>query len=573
MWPILRGIVMRLYKRSAPAKERVGLLCRVLGAVFPAMINIENRTIDDVFQDAATRWPGADFLCAPVLDGAPVRTLTFVQTAAAVAAVAESLTRAGYGPGHRAAVLLGTRPEHYIVKLALNRIGMSCVPVNPDYHAEELAYLLEDSGAIIAIADAPRAALMLAAIAAADVAPPFAAYEALTTAPPLAQSAPTGGMISADSEASLLYTSGTTGRPKGCILSHEYELMCGAVYRDIGQPVALRIGGDRILNPLPAFHINAGIVTFFAALLTGNCLIQPERFRASTWWSDVEETRATVFHYLGVVIAVLLADRDAGPEQLSNIRVGFGAGVEPALHVEFERRFGVPLIECWGMTEMCRVLTVDQEPRMIDTRAMGRPRDDLEIMVVDAEDHEVARGVAGEMVLRHSAATPRKGAFSGYLNKPEATEGVWRGGWFHTGDTVTMAEDGMLIFVDRAKNIIRRAGENIAAAEVENRLFADPRVINVACVAAPDEVREEEVMACIVLAPDAPRDEATARSLFDHAAAGMAYFKPPGWVLFVDELPVTGTQKVVKHKIFDADEDPRERPGIFDFRHLKKRNS
>ncbi|MGB0507046.1 MAG: AMP-binding protein [Pikeienuella sp.] len=537
------------------------------------MLDIQNQTIDNVFQAAATQWPDADFLCAPATDGVPVRNLTFAETAKAVNELADSLINAGYGPGHRAAVLLGTRPEHYIVKLALNRIGMSCVPVNPDYHAAELAYLLEDSGAILAIADTPRMALMAAGIEASNVSPTLSAYETLTTAPPPAQTAPPQTEITPDTEASLLYTSGTTGRPKGCILSHEYELMCGAVYRDVGKPVALRVGGDRILNPLPAFHINAGIVTFFAALLTGNCLIQPERFSASTWWDDVKDTGATVFHYLGVVIAVLLADRDAGPEKLSNIRVGFGAGVEPALHVEFERRFGIPLIECWGMTEMCRVLTVDQEPRMIDTRAMGRARDDLEIKVVDADDAEVPPGTAGEMVLRHSASTPRKGAFSGYLNKPEATEEAWRGGWFHTGDTVTMGGDGMLFFVDRAKNIIRRAGENIAAAEVENRLFADPRVINIACVAAPDDMREEEVMACIVLASDCARDEATARSLFEHAAAGMAYFKPPGWILFVDELPVTGTQKVVKHKIFAADEDPRERPGIFDFRHLKKRPS
>lgn len=535
------------------------------------MPDIQNQTIDGVFAEAVRRWPDAEFLCAPAVGDAPVRTLTFAETAAQVAALADSLTSAGYGAGHRAAVLLGTRPEHYIVKLALNRIGASMVPVNPDYHPAELAYLLEDSAAVIAIADQPRAALMKAGIEAANAAPVFAPFEALTTAPPQASTPPPGAAISPDSEASLLYTSGTTGRPKGCILSHEYELMCGAVYRDVGQPVALRVGGDRILNPLPAFHINAGIVTFLAALLTGNCLIQPERFSAGSWWKDIQDTGATVFHYLGVVISVLLADRDAGPQNLGDLRVGFGAGVEPALHVEFERRFGIPLIECWGMTEMCRVLTVDQEPRMIDTRAMGRARDDLEVMVVDADDRETPRGVPGEMVVRHSAATPRRGAFSGYLNKPDATEEAWRGGWFHTGDTVTMDESGMLFFVDRAKNIIRRAGENIAAAEVENRLFADDRIINVACIAAPDDVREEEVMACIVLAPDVPRDQKTAQSLFDHAAAGMAYFKPPGWILFVDELPVTGTQKVVKHKIFAPDEDPRERAGIYDFRHLKKR--
>ncbi len=128
----------------------------------------------------------------------------------------------------------------------------------------------------------------------------------------------------------------------------------------------------------------------------------------------------------------------------------------------------------------------------------------------------------------------------------------------------------MIYFVDRAKNIIRRAGENIAAAEVENVLFDDPpNVVNVACIAVPDPVREEEVMACIVPAPGVAADKGTARAIFDAAFAQMAYYKPPGWVRFMAELPVTGTQKVVKHRIFGADEDPFF--GAFDFRELKKR--
>lgn len=537
------------------------------------MITIDGRTIDDVFAMAVANWPDAAFLAAPASATRPTYDITFSEAEAAVAGIAAALTDAGYGNGTRIALLLGARPEHYLVKLAANRIGASIVPINPDYRPAELAYVLEDSAAALAIVDPQHTDLMRQALAEVPAPPPLAPFETLTTSLPRAACPSQNTPPTPDTESSLLYTSGTTGRPKGCILSHEYELMCGDSYRLARDPIALRMNGDRILNPLPAFHINAGIVTFFGALLTGNCLIQPERFSASTWWQDIADTRATVFHYLGVVISVLLADRDAGPEKLAHLRVGFGAGVEPALHVEFERRFGIPLIECWGMTEMCRVLVVDQEPRMIDTRAMGRPRDGLEVMVVDETGGEVARGTPGEMVVRHSAETPRKGAFSGYLNKPDATAEAWRGGWFHTGDTVTMDDSGMVFFVDRAKNIIRRAGENIAAAEVENCLFEDPRVTAVACLAVPDDIREEEVMACIVLAPDTARDQATARALFDHAFARIAYFKPPGYVLFVDELPVTGTQKVVKHKIFAEGEDPLSRPGIFDFRHLKKRGA
>lgn len=535
------------------------------------MIRIDSLTVDQAFVAAAGRWPDNPFVIAPETDLAPIRILTYADMEQAVSALADALMAAGYGRGLRAAVLVGATPEHYMIKLALARIGMSCVPVNPDYTAGELAYLLEDSGAVLAITADRYGAQMREGIAAATSDPRFVLIDDLLERLPLVPqgASPSPGPVVPSDEASLLYTSGTTGRPKGCILSHEYELMVGESYAGAGGLISLREGRERILNPLPAFHINAGILTFLAALQTGNALIQPERFSARTWWRDVADCGATVFHYLGVVISVLLADEQTGPEVTANLRMGLGAGVDPSLHGIFEDRFGLPLIEVWGMTEMCRMLHVSQEPRLIDTRAMGRARADLECRVVDEADRDVAPGTPGQLIIRHSEATPRKGFFSGYLNKHEATDEVWAGGWFHTGDTVTMNEDGMIFFVDRAKNIIRRAGENIAAAEVENVLFDDPMVVNVACIAVPDPLREEEVMACVVPAPGVAPDEASARAIFDAAARQMAYYKPPGWVRFMEALPVTGTQKVVKHRIFGDGEDPFA--GAFDFRALKKR--
>ena len=537
------------------------------------MIDIDGKTVDQTFCEAAGRWPEAPFVIAPETARAPIRSLSYADMEQAVTALAAAFLAAGYGRGLRAAVLVGATPEHYMIKLALNRVGMSCVPVNPDYHPAELAYLLDDSGAVLAIAADGFGAQMRAGIAAAAAQPRFVLVDDLLERLPPAPSGAllTPGSVTPQDEASLLYTSGTTGRPKGCILSHEYELMVGDTYARCGGLVSLREGAERILNPLPAFHVNAGVLTFFAAMLSGNALIQPERFSARTWWRDVEACGATVFHYLGVVISVLLAEEGTGPEVTGKLRIGLGAGVDPSLHGVFEDRFGLPLIEVWGMTEMCRMIHVSQEPRLIDTRAMGRARDDLQVRVVDERGQDVPPGTPGQMLIRHSDQTPRKGFFSGYLNKPEATDEAWAGGWFHTGDTVTMDESGMVFFVDRSKNIIRRAGENIAAAEVENVLFDDPRVVNVACLAVPDPVREEEVMACIVLAEGVAADDATARAIFDAAFARMAYYKPPGWVRFLEALPVTGTQKVVKHKIFGDGSDVFE--DAFDFRDLKKRSS
>jgi acyl-coenzyme A synthetase/AMP-(fatty) acid ligase len=177
------------------------------------------------------------------------------------------------------------------------------------------------------------------------------------------------------------------------------------------------------------------------------------------------------------------------------------------------------------------------------------------------------------MVLRHSAATPRRGCFSGYLKDEAATEAGWRGGWFHTGDTVRRSPDGMLHFVDRKKNIIRRSGENIAAAEVEAILLTHPDVRQAAVMAVKDEVREEEVLACIVLNEPLPPQavQRVADALFAHCNERLAYFKAPGWMHFVDSLPTTGTQKIQKHVIYPGGIDPRTVAGVIDLRARKRR--
>ena len=534
-------------------------------------MNKQDLTIFKSFEDICRKTPSAPFLISPSRNQKGMTTFSYQETFEKANKISTIFLDNGYGNNLRVATLLGSTPAHYIVKLALNKIGVSVVPINPDYSPDETAYLLADSGSVLAICAEYYVQQLKTAIAYKDLSVPIVTYDEIETIQTLKPLSDLGAQVHGKTEASLLYTSGTTGRPKGCILSHEYELMCGEVYANIGAPISLSFGKDKILNPLPSYHINAGIVTFFAAMLTGNSLIQPERFSISSWWEDINETEATIFHYLGVIIAVLLSDQSATKASLGKLRVGFGAGVEPALHQEFETRFGIPLIECWGMTEMCRVLYNNEEPRQIHTRAMGRPREDLQVKVVDESDQEVEIGMPGEMVVRHSEKTPRAGAFSGYLNKEKETEEAWKNGWFHTGDTVTMDETGMLYFVDRAKNIIRRAGENIAAAEVENCLFEIEFVSKIACIAVKDDIREEEVMACVVLEDGKKESKEVAEILFNHALEKMAYFKAPGYILFMDDLPVTGTQKVVKHKIFEPEIDPRNLTGVFNFTHLKKR--
>ncbi|WP_211908886.1 AMP-binding protein [Tardiphaga alba] len=539
------------------------------------MIAIDDRTtIGEAFQLAAAAYGPRPFLAAPV---GPHRAyhqqgyeIDFATAAREVQQLCEAYKSRGFGHGHRIAMLLDNRPEHLLHKLALNTLGISCVPVNPDYRASEIAYLLENSEADLAIVSNERREQLDAGMAISAHKAPIVPFDDLSSLPVPAKPARTDPVTS-ETEASVLYTSGTTGRPKGCMLSHGYELASGAWYATRGHLAAFRPEGERLYNPLPLYHVNSSILSFHCVMLTGSCQIQPDRFNPTRWWSEVTQTRATIIHYLGVIVPLLLNMPPSAEERDHSVRFGIGAGAEPQLHALFEKRFNLPLIEIWGMTEMVRVLLDHEAPRQVGTRAFGRPAAGVEVRVIDEHDNDVARGSPGEMVIRYNAETPRRHFFSGYLKDEKATVDAWRGSWFHTGDTVRQDDDGMLHFVDRKKNIIRRSGENIAAAEIEAVLQSHDLVKQVAVLAVPDELREEEVFACVVLSDPQTADGA-AETLFQHCNRELAYFKSPGWLLFVDSLPTTGTQKIQKHHIFPNGQDPRSSAGVHDLRERKKRD-
>jgi acyl-CoA synthetase (AMP-forming)/AMP-acid ligase II len=534
------------------------------------------QTVFEAFVTTAEAAPDNVFLCAPPAAGRAYHPdgieYTYGQTREAVLALREVYAAAGYGHGHRIALLLENRPEFFFHYLALNALGVGIVPINPDYRHDEMLYQMEHSEAELAVTIESRVA-DLEAVARDRAKPlPVVAAERVPSSLPNPGRAPRSGQPGLDTETSLLYTSGTTGRPKGCVLTNLYYLNAGAWYRDLGGLFRIEHGRERILNPLPLFHMNAQAVTATCTILTANCLAQPERFSPSRWWHDVVSSQATIIHYLGVMPPLLLKQPPLPEERRHHVKVGFGAGVEPELHPLFEERFGFPLVEVWGMTETGRVFADCHEPRQITTRAFGRPRGGLEARVVDDKDGEVPRGADGELLVRWGGPEgPRHGFFSGYLKNAEATEDAWRDGWFHTGDVVRQMPDDMLVFVDRKKNIIRRSGENIAAAEVEACLLAHEAVAQAAVLAVPDEVREEEVMACVVAMPGVAADRSLASSLQAWCQQRLAYFKAPGWVLFVESLPTTGTQKVQKTEIFPKGEDPRQRAGAIDLRETKKR--
>jgi acyl-CoA synthetase (AMP-forming)/AMP-acid ligase II len=533
-------------------------------------------TVSAAFFETARTAADRAFLCVPPAAGRAYHPngleLTYGEAQSLVLALRGRYAAAGYGHGHRVALLLENRPEFLIHYLAVNALGCGVVPINPDYRHDEMLSQMDHSDADLAVVIGPRGA-DLDRIARDRARPlPVVNADDLPETLPKPAAAPRPAAPGLETECSLMYTSGTTGRPKGCILTNFYYLNAGAWYRDLGGRIEIRRGEERFYNPLPLFHMNHQAVTATCAILTANCLVIPERFSPSRWWPDVATTGATIVHYLGVVPPLLLNQPPSSADRAHRVRFGLGAGVEPELHPVFEARFGFPLIEVWGMTETGRIYADCHEPRQITTRAFGRPVGRFEAKVVDDKDRDVGSETEGELLVRWGGAEgPRHGFFSGYLKNADATEEAWRGGWFHTGDVVRRMTDGMLVFVDRKKNIIRRSGENIAAAEVEAILQAHEAVAQVAVLAVPDEIREEEVMACIVAMPGSVASGALAERLVDWCLGKLAYFKAPGWVLFVDSLPTTGTQKVQKTQICPRGEDPRRHPGALDLRDRKRR--
>ncbi len=451
------------------------------------------RTVYAAFCETAAECPDHAFLHIP-----PQATRAYVQgyantaveytygeALAAVDALRLAYQQAGYGGGQRVALVLDNRAEFFLHFLALNALRISVVPVNSALLAEEMAYVITHSDCALVVTLPAHREAVTAALERPDAGVPALITDSLCelaeTPPPAADEA-----VGIGDEATLLYTSGTTGKPKGCLLSNAYFIGMGEWYLRLGGYCTLDYGRERLLTPLPLVHMNALCCSTMAMIMSAGCIIQLDRFHAGTWWETVRESRATCLHYLGVMPAILLTLPETPADDVgAQIRFGLGAGIDPKHQAAFEARFGFPLIEAWAMTEtgagVC--ISAHQEPRHVGQRCIGRPLNAIEYRLVDETGEDAPAGTAGELLIRMAGDVPRRGFFSGYYKDKAATQAAWEGGYFHTGDVVYVDANGFFYFVDRRKNIIRRSGENIAATEVENVLLQHPAVAN--CVVVP----------------------------------------------------------------------------------------
>ena len=536
------------------------------------------RTVHQVFSATAARTPEADFLFIELVTAAAYGiapgAIRWGDAAAEVERLRAAYEEAGYGHGHRVGLLLENRPAFLFHWLALNALGASAVPINADMRAAELSYLIGHSEIGLAVTLPERANDLQAAAATAGI--DFVTMTADAAIPRARTAPPRGGEpIGADTECALLYTSGTTGRPKGCILSNTYFVNAGEWYAALDGVCSVRRDAERLMTPLPLTHMNAMACSTMVVLVAGGCLVQLDRFHPKSWLQSARESGATIVHYLGVMPAMLLSAPPSAADREHAIRWGFGAGVDRKNHALFEERFGFPLVEAWAMTETgtAACIMANHEPRLVGESCFGRQEAFVEIKLLDDRGHEAAVGAPGELLVRSAGSDPRRAFFSGYLKDEAATQEAWAGGWFHTGDLVRRDADGNFFFVDRKKNVIRRSGENISAVEVESVLNQHPAVKSSAVAATPDAVRGDEVLACIVLREDADAQarQQIATSIVEHALAQLAYYKAPGYVAFIDALPLTPSQKIQRGELRTLAQTLPSQAHCIDTRFMKKR--
>lgn len=506
-------------------------------------------TLNDALDRASRRWPDKVFLR---IDGVEV---AFADFEAQVGSLAAGLASAGLRRDDRLAVFMHNSLACLHTWFAANRLGAVWAPINTEFRGQTLRHVVELADPQLFVCDAELVEPLREALdgrcsgARLFVSNgPQGSADAFDTIDPLedlyaAAPAPAAPVTFAD-QAALLFTSGTTGRSKGCILSHRYFIAQATILlRDFELA-----HNDVLYCPFPLFHADATALTTVPALLLGATAAISRRFSATRFWDEVRESEATVFDFMGATLAILHR-ADPRPDDRDNpARLAWGVPV-PDWAEDFERRFGLRIVELYGSVEASLPITQRlHEPRV--PRSCGRATKEFEVRIHDADDVPLPPNTPGELVVR-----PKEPSIilDGYFGMPEATTRAFRNLWFHSGDTASVDEDGNFYFIGRTKEAIRRRGENISAFEVEEGLLLHPDVIECAAVGVPSELTEEEVKVCVVKRPGSPL---THHELLEHCRRVLARFQVPRYVEFVTELPKTPTGKLEKYKLRAAPFNP-----------------
>ena len=507
---------------------------------------------------------------------------TWAELVEAAEGLAGGLAAAGVALGDVVCHMSPNHPESVVTMLALLRLGAVECPVNAGLRGQQLAHVLNHSGARMLIVDGSLADRMAEQLPAAPgvttvvqrgpgpAAGPTAAARTVPagSAPRVpADAADSGPQVPAavavidydelrgsgdrpppfrlpapDDPMNIIYTSGTTGPAKGAVLPQAFPIEQARIkIEQWGLTV-----DDVLFSALPLYHVNARFSTLGTALVVDGRAALVSRFSAGTFWDQVRAAGATEVGVVGAVSSILSRQEPGPADRDHSVRMMHGAaGIPMDRRADFEERFGLKLVTGFAMTETGHFSTTSPDDPM-RYRASGRPVPQYEVAVVDVDDNELPPGVVGELVAR-----PRVPGvmMTGYHRQPEVTQAAFRNGWFHTGDLATIEADGYIRWVDRIADAIRRRGEMISSTEVERAVCAFDGIAECAAVGVPSELGEEDVK--LVVVPE-PGQTINPAALQRHCQATLPDFCQPRYLEILEGLPKTATHKVNKPQLRDT---------------------
>ena len=500
------------------------------------------RTIRYHVDRQAREQPDAPYLIAPETG----RVLTYSKLHRDSVELGRYLLAAGLAKGDKVAFMLHNSYQAARLLIGTMYAGFTVSPLNLLAQRSQLAYVLDHSDTRLVFTSTEHASALQAALPDAQrpikVVPIDPDAENVfsrenLSPPPLPE-------VTEDDEAMLMYTSGTTGKPKGCVLSQR-SVVAGGEFTSAAHALTRE---DRVLCAMPLYHINGQIVTSVAPLVHGGSVVMPRRFSASTYWDLVSQHHCTWINVVPTIIAYLLNGADPRVKGISISQVKFcrsaSAPLPPDLHRAFEDKFGIGIIETFGMTETNAPCFTN--PRDPARRKIGSPGPAFgnEAKIIDpATGKTLPPGVAGEVMVRGDNVMTR------YYKDPENTAKTLEpDGWLHTGDVGYLDRDGYLFVTGRIKEIIIKGGENIAPREIDEALLRHPAVMEAAAVGIPDRNYGQEIMACVVLKPGS---RCTVEELAAFSLRELGQYKTPKVIKLVADLPKGPSGKVQRLKLLD----------------------
>ncbi len=506
-----------------------------------------HNTVTQMLADAVEHHP--DDVLLRMTEG----ELTYREVYTRVARLAGGLTAHGINMGDSVALLMHNSLDQVLAWFALARIGALHAPINTALVGDRLQHVLSTAGARTLIVDENLAAAVTSVLPALPILDLVIVRGETTTHWPsrlttcdfaevAAHETPTDAAQVDDlSPATLLFTSGTTGFSKACVLSHRYLARQGQIHAKQFRYTA----NDVLYSPFPLFHIDAATLTVVAALAAGCTAAIGRRFSASNFWDEVHRFDASVFNFMGATLTILWKRAPSAEDRRHGVRLAWGVPM-PEWKSGWEERFNIPLFQVYGSTD-AGVPVYDPLDGSQHRGACGKVVDEYEVVIAGREGTPDSQG---EILVRGREPGI---TMTGYHAMPAATaEVIDEDGWVHTGDRGAIDADGFLTFHGRLNDSIRRRGENISAYEVEQLLVSHPDVLEVAAVGVPSELTEDDVKACVVLRPGSEISPAELHAFCRERAPG---FMVPRYIEILVELPKTPTQKIEKFKLRDAQEN------------------